>query len=911
MAKSKPGGNGALTAGSKRSRRRRPAFYRARDRDMVDAFTLGRIGLRHSDYRSDIRRVERWVQSWVYICIERNATAVTQQICRLYYRGEPETPRATKRIPPRRFDYLKAAYAAQVTPKTVEVSEHPFLNLLERPNPILDRAGLYWLTVAYVQSTGAAYWHMTFGPDGTPIELWPLPAQYVTPIFGAESVIDEYEFRMGSKFQRFPRSSIVHFRRPSPIDTISGFGNLRGVLETGETDIRMMEYERAVFDNMAVPDILISAKGDTTSQQIETLQTNWEHEYKGHTRRGKAAAVPFPIDVTQLSFKNRDLEFDKGSIRIRDKIAAGFGVPIPILTSTSTTFSNMDIGVQLWMRNQIQPLLVLIAATINHTIMPLYSPTKEDVDEELVPDRTPWFVAWDNPVPEDLTSQTERDIADVGAGIRTINEVRHGRNLDPVPWGDEPWITSGFTTPSLIAQEQEFNQQMQRIATERDGETVETPAASFSELTTALDLMSRIGDLDGVNLIRRRIAEQLGDSLRPINELAPAPSAAIVEPEDAAPRPGSTEVEQEEGQEQETEETEDDATRTPQGQQEQKDAGTGSDDEGATGSGETVATATTSRTPATDGTKRDGDDQQNDHPAGDGRGGGAKADENPGAASEQHDRLRQNVQDRRRRLDQSAECYNKLARELFEPEERDKSLEYALNMFFREFEAEVTEKLAELVNEKALKTDTLIRKLVDAAKWVGKLRAIVLPALSAAFKRGATLGAEELKQTAGAPGAVLPDDKLMERHVRKLAQTFASKTVAITGEQLAETLLPGITEGENLAQLVQRLKNVYGEKQERQLTVITRTEVNTALNAGAAETFELSGVEEHEWLASTDACEFCRALDGRIAKIGTPFVPLGGAIKGMQGGTYKIRYRPIMHPTLHPNCTCTIVAVVD
>ncbi len=879
---------------------------------MVEAFTAGRIGLKHSDIRSDVRRVERWIQSWVYICIERNAVAVTQQNCRMYTRN-PAGPRATKDLTYKDHNHLKSAYGAELTEDTKEAPDHPFLRLLDRPNPILDRSGLFWLTVAYLQSTGRALWHMKFDDDGMPIEIWPLPSQYTVPVFGPDSVIDHYELRYSSHVQTFSREEIAHFRCPSPIDTISDFGNLRGILETAETDVRMMEYERAVFDNMAVPDILISAKGDTTTHQIEALQANWEHEFKGHRRRGKTAAVPFPIDVTQLSFKNRDLEFDKGSIRVRDKVAAGFGVPIPILTSTSATFNNMDIGVQLWMRNKISPLLLLIASTINHDIMPRYAPREEDLDSG-VPERPPWFIAWDNPVPEDLTSQGERDVADIGAGVSTINEVRRERNKEPVAWGNEPWLNSALVTPAMALENQRFDQEMARMAFDRQAAAEDAAAESgtpvtFTELTTALDLAARIGDIGGVNLIRERIAGQLDGELTPITELAPDTRGAVVEPEDAAEKP----------------KTEENTDEQANGLQEQGDGGEGSEvgegsdgssgEEGTGGGGKSSRAKDgvrgNERPDAGDGAGRE-DAGESEGRKGADAGGNKDGDSGDGAT---HDKdVRKDVPARSRWLDTIAGAYAKINQERLEPENRDKTLEVVLAALFAEFEADVIEHLA-IVAEKRLKaSDTisgqkLLKSLFSRDAWIKRFKDAAIATLGAAFLRGAALAVRDLAVSSTTVDQMAPD--VAEKHIERLAESFASVVVDITGEQLVAALLPGMREGENIQELSGRVAKVYGKRKDNDAERIARTEVNTALNAGASETFAESGIKRQEWSAPSDACEFCTTLDGKVVAIGQPFAALGSTVKGSQGGSYKVKYRPILYPTLHPNCTCTIVPVVE
>ena len=885
--------NTALVA--KRSRRRTRPRQRSRARDVVEAFTFGRVGLRHSDSRVDIRRLDRWFASWVYVCIERNATAVTQQVPRLFHRTA-NTPRTTKALTHPRREYLKAIMPQQLTQDTVEVPHHPFLDLLERPNPILDKSGLFNLTVSFLQATGNSFWQMTYDDEGMPAEIWPLPSQYMTPVFGEERIIDKYEFRMGGKIQHYDASEIVHFRRPSPIDTISDFGNLRGMLETAELDIRMLEYERAVFDNMATPDILISPKGDTAPAQLEALRHDWEQKYKGHRRRGKAAAVPFPIEVTQLSFKNRDLEFEKGKISVRDKLAAGFGVPIPILTSTSTTFSNMDVGVQLWMRNTIQPLTVLIATTINHQVMPSYEP-REDDGIEFKAERPQWFIAFDNPVPEDIDSQAVRDASDVGAGLYTINEVRERRGDEPVPWGDEPFMLPGLLTPTQIAEQQEMHKLEAEMSAAGDGD--EAPTYGLGELTTAYSVMADRNDVDGCNLIREQIGQIFGATLSPVSDIRPAPSAPVVNPDEAV-EPNIPEPKREE------------SNGTSSGQQKPKDsaegkAATAGSGEGSTGDGEGEQPEDET---GGGGSHKDGDDRERSSDDGSGlrkdAGESQLSAEGAGGHSPQAEAIAKRMQNARVKLDGSVVGE-------FLAGGQQKNLAFILKNLFVEFEADVLEKLQEVI-EKSVKTserkpEDIIKVLFMREKWLRKFAEGALPSLLIAFQTGAEAGAKDL-QVAGVEIERLSSE-YVERAVQELSLSFASKIVSLTGEQLAEALIPGLQEGENIGELAKRVGDVYGDKKDKHAVLIARTEVNTALNAGATDTWKETGIEKKEWLASSDACEFCRALDGQQRKMGEPFAKMGSTVTGVQGGTMKVKYREIQHPTLHPNCVCTVVPVIE
>ena len=49
------------------------------------------------------------------------------------------------------------------------------------------------------------------------------------------------------------------------------------------------------------------------------------------------------------------------------------------------------------------------------------------------------FFATPDPTPANQSLVLEQEQADLEYGVRTINEIRCGRGLAPVPWGDAPY----------------------------------------------------------------------------------------------------------------------------------------------------------------------------------------------------------------------------------------------------------------------------------------------------------------------------------------------------------------------------------------------------------------------------------------------------------------------------------------
>jgi SPP1 gp7 family putative phage head morphogenesis protein len=118
--------------------------------------------------------------------------------------------------------------------------------------------------------------------------------------------------------------------------------------------------------------------------------------------------------------------------------------------------------------------------------------------------------------------------------------------------------------------------------------------------------------------------------------------------------------------------------------------------------------------------------------------------------------------------------------------------------------------------------------------------------------------------------------------------TLAKSINKTTLEALRNELALGFEAGESIPQLSKRIEGYFTDNAKIRAKMISRTEVVTASNKGANDRYQKEGVNKIEWLASPDSCSECAPLDGSI---------------------FPVNEGP--RPSLHPNCRCTILPVLD
>lgn len=122
------------------------------------------------------------------------------------------------------------------------------------------------------------------------------------------------------------------------------------------------------------------------------------------------------------------------------------------------------------------------------------------------------------------------------------------------------------------------------------------------------------------------------------------------------------------------------------------------------------------------------------------------------------------------------------------------------------------------------------------------------------------------------------------RRVQGIVDTTRDEIQALIGEQAAN--------GWSIDELADRIAELAEIRSPARAELIARTETAHAYSRGSLAAYQDSGVVAGvEWL-TTDPCEQCAPLDGRI-------VPLGEAFAD-----------GILHPPAHPACRCALAPVI-
>lgn len=216
-------------------------------------------------------------------------------------------------------------------------------------------------------------------------------------------------------------------------------------------------------------------------------------------------------------------------------------------------------------------------------------------------------------------------------------------------------------------------------------------------------------------------------------------------------------------------------------------------------------------------------------------------------------------------------------------------------------------------------------------RWTTILADAVGPEVDARLTRAAVEGVQTIRAAVAAAesGEQVADfDRTNEGAGQFIAENGRQLYQAMKGvnettaARLALTLEEGVSEGEALHGLVQRVRAAFdGEAAPgepislHRAKMIARTETARAQTAGTMAGWQSTGVVTGKrWMLAPGPCEFCLAaaqeFNNKTIGLDQPFYPKGSVLRGADGGTMALDFADVQAAPLHPHCRCDVQPVL-
>ncbi len=280
---------------------------------------------------------------------------------------------------------------------TQEVTQHPLLELLHKPNPNMGQAQLLEALFAYHQISGNAYLEAVRAEgDEPPRELWVLRPDRMKIIAGNTSVPAAYEYAANGKTVKWQADAltgqcdILHFKGFHPLDDWYGQGPLEAALQAIDQHNAASAWNQALLQNAARPSgALVYAPKEgpalLSEDQFKRLKRELEDQIEGAANAGRPLLLEGGLDWRSMSLSPSDMDWRQGRDAVARDIALAFGLPAQLIgLPDAQTYSNMREARLAFYEDTVLPLAFSLRDALNSWLVPMFGENLKlelDLDE--------------------------------------------------------------------------------------------------------------------------------------------------------------------------------------------------------------------------------------------------------------------------------------------------------------------------------------------------------------------------------------------------------------------------------------------------------------------------------------------------------------------------------------------------
>ncbi len=263
----------------------------------------------------------------------------------------------------------------------VEVSAHPLLKLLARPNGAQAGTDLFELFYAHLQSAGNAYLEAVV-LEGEVRELHLLRPDRMKVVPGADGWPEAFEYSAGGRKVRFHQAAdpvpILHMKLINPAGDHYGLSPFEAAAKAIDIHNAASAWNKALLDNGARPSGALIYKGDgtersqLTAEQAERLRSELARSHQSAANAGRPLLLEGGLEWAAMSHSPRDMDFIEAKHVAAREIALAFGVP-PMLLGIpgDNTFANYAEANRTFWRQTVLPLVGRTAGALSHWLGPV------------------------------------------------------------------------------------------------------------------------------------------------------------------------------------------------------------------------------------------------------------------------------------------------------------------------------------------------------------------------------------------------------------------------------------------------------------------------------------------------------------------------------------------------------------
>jgi HK97 family phage portal protein len=223
---------------------------------------------------------------------------------------------------------------------------------------------------------------------------------------------------------------LIHFKDWNPWNPARGVSPLASLALELEQDYYANKANSQLLKNNAIPQGILKTDQSIRPEEADALERRWESKYGAVRAKRKIAVLGKGTEFKPLSFTPEMAKFFELKRWNVYTILAKYGIPprVANINDKTTSLSGKDTQEQH-------------AAFWKFTIIPLLKNFEQILETQFFSRlglrEQGLFDLRDIPeLQQSEDEQSKRDIAEINAGLKTINDVLRERGKSPKPWGD-------------------------------------------------------------------------------------------------------------------------------------------------------------------------------------------------------------------------------------------------------------------------------------------------------------------------------------------------------------------------------------------------------------------------------------------------------------------------------------------
>ena len=342
-----------------------------------------------------------------------------------------------------------SAIPFKVFSNDVDLDNHPLIDLLNRPNPLMAGVEYFQCLYSHLLLGGNAY-ALVAEINNKPSELHILRPDRMRIVASKTAIPTAYEYFIGGKvIDRYDiepetgKSVIKHFKFFSPTDDYYGLSPMMPASVNIDQHNASAKHNFNLLNNGARPSgaIVFKPKDESgmtiqlSESQRQQLLSDLDLRFTGQNNAGRAMLLEGDFDWKEMGLAPKDMDFIELKNMASREIALCFGVPSQLVgVPDNQTYSNVQEARLALYEETIIPLAKRVESDFNEWLSGYYSEQitiKYDIDS--IP-----------AMQERRKRIYENVVQAVREGIISRNEARERLDLEPVKGADDLYISANL-----------------------------------------------------------------------------------------------------------------------------------------------------------------------------------------------------------------------------------------------------------------------------------------------------------------------------------------------------------------------------------------------------------------------------------------------------------------------------------